>query len=126
MTTRITSWSKGQVEKIRLTDIERTIIDISVRPVYSGGVHEVLEIYRKANAKISPDKLVERLVTLNYTYPYHQVIGNYLEKAGVYEKSTAERFLEFGLEYDFYLTQQMNEPTYSAKWRLYYPKNLGI
>ncbi len=121
----VASLSKGQAKKIRLTDIERTIIDISVRPVYSGGVHEVLDIYRRASAKISPDNLVETLVTLNYTYPYHQVIGYYLEKAGVYEKSAAEWFLEFGLEYDFYLTHQMNEPTYSAKWRLYYPKNLG-
>src|ERR1700679_747337 len=33
------------------TDLERTIIDISIRPVYAGGVFEVLEAYKKSKRK---------------------------------------------------------------------------
>ena len=40
-----------RVGKIRLTNIERTLIDIAVRPVYSGGVFEVLKAYRLAKDK---------------------------------------------------------------------------
>lgn len=36
------------IKKIRVTDLERTLIDIAVRPAYSGGVFEVLEAFKNA------------------------------------------------------------------------------
>jgi predicted transcriptional regulator of viral defense system len=43
--------------KLSLTNIERTLIDIAVRPVYSGGCRDVLEAYKRAKGKISVDRL---------------------------------------------------------------------
>ena len=35
-------------ETLKVTGIERTLIDIAVRPVYAGGVFEVLKAYKLA------------------------------------------------------------------------------
>src|SRR5690606_7606937 len=69
---------------IFVTDIERTLIDIVVRPIYSGGIGEVARAYREAAARVSGNRLATYLKSLNYTYPYHQAIGYYMEKAGNY------------------------------------------
>jgi predicted transcriptional regulator of viral defense system len=110
-------------EKITMTNLERTLIDIAVRPVYSGGIFEVLKAYRNAkNKNVSINKLTSYLKQINYVYPYHQVIGFYLDMAGNYEKSQIDLLQKFKIEYDFYLTHQMKDVEYSSKWRLYYPK----
>jgi len=108
-------------EKIFVTNIERTLIDITVRPAYAGGVFEVLRAYKAAKDRVSINKLVAMLKQLDYIYPYHQAIGYYLEKAG-YEASQVNLLKKIALNYDFYLTHQMKEKDYSEKWRLYYPK----
>lgn len=105
------------------TGLERTLIDMAVRPAYSGGVHAVLENYRKAADKISINKLKATLTNLDLLYPYHQAIGFYLEKAGVPARKL-EAFEEMAMEYDFYLTYDMKETEYSEKWRLYYPTGM--
>ena len=109
-------------EQIRVTDVERTLIDATVRPVYSGGVFEVLNAYRLAKEKVSVNKLAAMLKKLNYTYPYHQAVGFYLERAGVYKNSLIALLRKFERKHDFYLTHQMKEKSYSKAWRLYYPK----
>lgn len=105
------------------TGLERTLIDMAVRPAYSGGVHAVLEDYRKAADKLSINKLKATLTHLDLIYPYHQAIGFYLEKAGVPAKRL-EVFEEMPMEFDFYLTYDMKETAYSEKWRLYYPTGI--
>jgi predicted transcriptional regulator of viral defense system len=109
-------------EKLFITDIERTLIDITVRPSYSGGVHEVLRAYQKAVGKVSINKLAAMLKKLNYIYPYHQAIGFYLQKAGVYKESQVQLLKNFDFKFDFYISHQMKEKEYSKEWRLYYPK----
>jgi len=109
-------------EKLMVTDVERTLIDIVVRPSYSGGIKEVLEAYRKAVGKVSINKLSAMLQKLNYTYPYHQAIGFYLQRAGVYRESQISLLKKFKFEYNFYIANQIKEPEYSKEWRLYYPK----
>ena len=106
-----------------VTNIERTLIDIAVRPGYAGGVDSVLEIYRKAVDKISITKLVATLDKLNFIYPYHQTIGFYLEKAGVVE-SKLEILRKREMLFDFHLTYEMIEKEYNETWRLYYPKGM--
>jgi hypothetical protein len=61
---------------------------------------------------------------MNFVYPYHQVVGFYLERAGVYDINSVNCLLDFGIKYDFYLVHGMDNPLYSEKWRLYYPANL--
>lgn len=109
-------------ERLMLTDIERTLIDIVVRPAYSGGIYEVLNAYRRAVKKVSINKLCAILRKIKYIYPYHQAIGFYLERAGVYREPQIKLLKRFDFEYDFYMTHQMKETEYSKEWRLYYPK----
>jgi hypothetical protein len=112
-------------EMLRITDVERTLIDIAVRPEYAGGIHEVLKAYRLAKDKVSVNKLVASLKKINYVYPYQQAVGFYLEKAGVYTQSQLDLVRRFDLKYDFYLMHGMKDSEYSSPWRLYYPKGLG-
>jgi predicted transcriptional regulator of viral defense system len=111
-------------EKISVTNIERTLIDITVRPIYSGGIFEVLKAYKLAKGRVSVNKLAAMLKKLNYLYPYHQAIGFYLEKAGVYGSTQINLIQKIDRKYDFYLTHQMKDISYSKKWRLYFPKGL--
>jgi hypothetical protein len=111
-------------EPIRVTNIERTLIDIVVRPTYSGGVAEVLNAYRLAEGRVSINKLCAYLGQLDYVYPYHQAIGFYLERAGVYNESILSLLRRFKMDYDFYLTNQMKDKSYSEEWELYYPKGM--
>lgn len=107
----------------RVTDIERTLIDVSVRPFYSGGVTQVLEAFTNAKERISVKKLFRYYKKMKFIYPYHQVIGFYLEKAG-YSSEDQELFNEIEKNYSFYLTYDMPRVMYSEKWQLYYPTGL--
>lgn len=109
--------------KLYVTNIERTLIDMVVRPNYSGGVSEVLKAYERAAGRVSINKLSAMLADLNYIYPYHQAIGFYLERAGVYKKNQIDLIDQIEKKYDFYLMHQMKEVEYSKKWKIYYPKN---
>lgn len=107
-----------------ITGIERTLIDIAVRPAYAGGVSEVLEAYRRAADRVSLNKLSATLKKMDFVYPYHQAIGFYLERSGAYEESRLELFRTQPFELDFYLTYAMQKPEYSSRWRLYFPAGL--
>lgn len=114
----ITKNSKDQC--FEYTDLERTLIDIAIRPVYAGGVFEVLEAFKKAKPKLDVEKMAGYLKKLDYIYPYHQVIGFYLEKAG-YSENDLKLFVK-KMEFDFYLTYDIRNKAYSERWKLYYPK----
>jgi hypothetical protein len=111
-----------RIPKLRVTNVERTLIDIAVRPVYSGGVDEVLKAYRLAEEKVSVNRLAAMLQKLGYIYPYHQVIGYYLERAG-YKSHLVDLFRRFPMRFDFYLTHQMHDTDYIRSWRLRVPKS---
>ena len=100
---------KGEAgESLALTDIERTLIDITVRPTYGGGVRTVFRCYLSAKGRVSTSKLIRTLKQLNYTYPYHQAIGFYLAHAG-YSKESREELRE-DLQHNFYLAHDMKKP----------------
>jgi predicted transcriptional regulator of viral defense system len=107
--------------KVRLTNIERTLIDIAVRPIYSGGVFEVQKAFRLSKDKVSVNALAAMLQKIGFGYPYHQAIGYYLEHAG-YKPQSLDLLRRFPMEYDFYLANQMGETEYIKEWRLYVPK----
>lgn len=117
----VTEMVADENERLMLTDIERTLIDIVVRPAYSGGIYEVLNAYKRAAKKVSINKLCAILRKLKHIYPYHQAIGFYLERAGVYRDSQIRLLKTFSFEYDFYLAHKMSKTEYSKEWRLYYP-----
>jgi predicted transcriptional regulator of viral defense system len=113
--------NEGTAAKLMVTGIERTLIDIVVRPSYAGGVHEVLKAYQNARDLVSVNRLAATLQKLSYTYPYHQAIGFYLERAG-YNSAQLDLLRRFPMEFDFYLTHQTKEKEYVKEWRLYVPK----
>lgn len=109
---------------IRVSDVERTLIDSTVRPVYSGSIRSVIKCYTTAADLISIERLFELLVSLDYVYPYHQAIGFCLERSGAYGEDLIELFESLEKKFDFYLTYQMKNPKYSTRWKLYYPRSL--
>lgn len=106
-----------------VTNIERTLIDIAVRPGYAGGVDSVLDIYRRAVSKISVNKLAAILDKLNFIYPYHQAIGFYLQKAGLSDDKL-EMLRQKEKLFDFYLTYEIKEKEYNTTWKIYHPKGM--
>jgi|JI10StandDraft_1071094.scaffolds.fasta_scaffold47852_3 predicted transcriptional regulator of viral defense system len=105
------------------TSVERTLIDLLVRPSYGGGVHEVLVAFRLAKGRVSISELVACLRALDYVYPYHQSLGFYLERAGYDERHVA-RIREMPREFDFYLAYGMTDPVLDETWRVYHPRTL--
>ena len=106
---------------LRVTNIERTLIDAAVRPAYSGGVFEVAKAFELAKNVVSVNAMGAMLSKLRFTYPYHQAIGFYLERAG-YRASSLDLMRRFPMEFDFYLTHEMSATRYVPAWRLYVPE----
>ncbi|MGJ9418711.1 hypothetical protein ACHAC9_13230 [Massilia sp. CMS3.1] len=105
---------------LRLTGLERTLIDMTVRPVYSGGVDTVRTAFELAQGALSVKILVDMLQKLKFVYPFHQSIGYYLERAG-YAGASLDLLRRMPTEYDFYLEHQMQETRYEKGWRLHVP-----
>jgi hypothetical protein len=117
------SLATPQGDTVPGTKLERTLIDIAVRPQYAGGVYQVLSAYRAARGKASSNTLLATLSRLKYTYPYHQAIGFYMWKAG-FSSSALELMKTPGMQYDFYLANRIPEKAYVPEWRLFVPKGL--
>lgn len=106
---------------LRLTDRERTLIDATVRPAYSGGIAVVARAFELAKESVSINRLTAYLRKLRYVYPYHQAVGFYLERAG-YDEALLKLLEQLPMEYDFYLQHAMKSPVLHKRWRLYAPK----
>jgi hypothetical protein len=110
-------------EDVQATGLERTLIDIVVRPAYAGGIVQVLEAFRGAKGRVDAGELVRVLKKLNYVYPYHQAVGFLMERAG-YPSEDSEKLLRLGTKFDFYLLHGMKSPERDPKWRLFFPKGV--
>jgi len=106
-----------------LTSLERTLIDITVRPNYAGGAFAVLDAYARALSRLSTNKLLALLNAIPFIYPYHQAIGFYLERAG-YGGRALDSLQQRGLDYRFYLDYGMEDPSFDKRWQLWHPKGM--
>jgi predicted transcriptional regulator of viral defense system len=106
-----------------VTDKERTLIDVVVRPAYACGIKQVADTYAKEVDKIDVDHLLDLLRRLDYAYPYHQAIGFLLERSGR-PSSDYKKLKALGQEFDFYLDYGMERTAFNKMWRLHYPSSL--
>jgi len=109
--------------KVDVTSLERTLIDITVRPGYSGGVSSVLRAFRLAKNRVSVKRLLSLLDEFDYTYPYHQSIGFYFKRAGYNEADQALARTD-GVQFDFYLCHGLKDPAFDSDWRVFIPRTL--
>lgn len=108
---------------LRLTNVERTLIDMVVRPQYAGGAGQILRSTRAARERVRTADLIRILLRLDHAYPYHQALGFYLEAAGFSEDET-KGFFELGVKFNFYLEQSSAPTAFNEKWRIHYPTEL--
>jgi hypothetical protein len=108
--------------RLRVSNLERTLVDIVVRPHYSGGSSSLLNAYVKAKANADPNRIADTLERMDYAYPYHQSIGFLMARAG-FRRSEYELFRKPELKYDFYLMHGMAKPLFDPEWKLYYPQS---
>jgi predicted transcriptional regulator of viral defense system len=110
---------------LRVTDIERTLIDIVVRPKYSGAPKQLLSAYRRAGNRASLPRILNLLEEIAHVYPYHQSIGFLAERSGAFRPEQLESVKSVPRELDFYLMNEMDSPLYSPEWRIFYPRELN-
>jgi predicted transcriptional regulator of viral defense system len=111
-------------EPLRVAGLERTLVDIAVRPTYAGGLYEVLEAYKSAREReLSVSRILATLKALDYRYPYHQSIGFLMERAG-FEPKSLKRLRDLGFKCKFYLGYDMKKPDFDDSWQLYIPQGL--
>jgi predicted transcriptional regulator of viral defense system len=110
-------------EPLKTTSLERTLIDVVVRPQYAGGMSNVLSAFRQAKDRISVAEIARLLAKVKYIYPYHQALGFILQRAGVPEEELAP-LKQRAIRLKFYLDYGMNQPAYDPAWKLYYPRDL--
>lgn len=115
----------GFSRPIKVTNLERTLIDIVVRPSYSGGVEEVLNSFRNAKSNLSVNKLISYLTKIGYIYPYENSILFYSIKANYsnIKLSLLNKYIseKDNNNIDFYLDYQMVDKVFDSKSRVYYP-----
>jgi len=110
----------GKTNVIQLTDVERTLIDISIAPHHSGGISNIVSAFR--NARIDLKKLKNYYLSMELTYPYFQRIGFFLEKAGKsdlarkWQSMMPEPELEFFLDKNYTRSWKFDE-----SWKLFHP-----
>ena len=105
---------------LRFTSLERTFIDIVIRPIYAGGIFEVAKAFEVAKGRLSVNAMNALYKKLSPYFPYHQAIGFYLERAG-YKSSLIELFRRYPMNHDFYIVHGMGKTSYNERWKLYIP-----
>ena len=116
----------GVLQKYRVTNLERTMLDAVVRPAYCGGVSEVLKAFINSSQtnKFSANKLMMYLKKMDFIYPYHQSIGFFMEKSNSFKASQINLFHNLEKSYKFYLSYGMKDINYDDNWKIYYPSGM--
>ncbi len=107
----------------KTTNLERTLIDVTVRPAYAGGIHQVLNAFEVARERVSAPALASILDQLNYSYPYAQAIGFLMSRAS-YRADSLEPFRSRVSQFKFHLAHGTKNPAYNDDWKLFIPKGL--
>lgn len=120
----------GFSKAISVTNIERTLLDSTIRPQYSGGPQEVADAYQNAYKIADISHLKEYLKKFDYIYPYQKSILFYLTIAE-YPKENIDIFKEIdkrspNKDILFYLDYQIINKALDKEIKLYYPTELKL
>lgn len=111
--------------RVRVSSIERSLIEATVRPNYSGGVKQVLESFERAENLISILKLTRLMDRFSYIYPYGQSLLFYAKFAGYsVEKLTNISKISPDKHINFYLDHQIINPKLEEESKVFYPGDL--
>ena len=109
---------------VRVSDLERSIIDSCDRIERAGGVEELLHCMESVTL-LNEGKLEKYLSLYNKVFLY-QKVGFILEQSQEYHH-VSDSFIEMcrtrGAIYTKHLTMTENSNFYLCKWKLYVPKN---
>ena len=94
-----------------------------MRPAYSGGVTQILEAYKRARGQVSVQNMLKLLETFDYTYPYHQSIGFYLNRAQ-YNQEDQQLLKTKEVKFNFYLSHALRNSAFDPEWKIYFPQSL--
>ena len=109
---------------MRITCLERALIDSVVAPQYNGGIASVLAYFQAAKRRVRMERMVEIYRDLHFVYPYAQTIGFLLERAGVLERAAAMRDA-YPPRQKFFIDHEAKSTwTYDERWMLYHPRGL--
>ena len=125
ITSGVLNWGGNRPLNLRYTGLERTLIDVVVRPFYAGGVFEVAKAFENARGELSGNAMLAMLKRMGFSYPYHQAIGYYLDRSG-YKSSVVDLYRKLPMERDFYLTHGMEKTRYLSRWRLHVPEGFEL
>jgi len=109
---------------MRVSGLERALIDAVVAPQYNGGIANVLSYFQAAKRRVRTERLLDIYQDLQFVYPYAQSIGFLLERAGMPGRAAALREAhppqqKFFLDHDARSTW-----VYDKRWMLYHPRGL--
>jgi predicted transcriptional regulator of viral defense system len=110
-------------EPLQVTCLERTLIDVIVRPQYAGGIRNVVRCFEKAKDRLSVAQVAELLGKTKYVYPYQQALGFVFQRIGVPVESLSP-LKERSTRFKFYLDYAMKSPLFDRTWKIYYPSDL--
>lgn len=112
---------------IKVTDLERTLLDCIISPHRAGGIDTVFDSFKSAKNKLDIGKLYYYYTKLNFLYPYWQRIGFILQRTIGHELSAKWEELMNQKKYEFYLMHEYKiNWLLDKKWKIFYPKMLDL
>jgi predicted transcriptional regulator of viral defense system len=114
----------SSVPGIPATSLERTLIDIVVRPSYAGSIHQIFDALRAARERVSVRKLLAIRDQLNHTYPYAQSLG-FLMQLADYNTEDLDLLRSRITNYKFYVVHGIKNREFDQDWRIFFPSELN-
>ncbi|TAM45819.1 MAG: hypothetical protein EPN55_07380 [Gammaproteobacteria bacterium] len=111
--------------QIRITGLERTLLDCISAPENAGGIANAVDAMRRAADRIEIGTLIELYTKLHFKYPHWQRVGLLLDR--LVSPTYAEKWKShFGIpKHKFYLAKGYKLGwEFDQLWGVYYPKGL--
>jgi hypothetical protein len=108
----------------RVTCLERTLIDAVVSPHYNGGIMSLCGYFHAAVKRIDAARMLGIYQDLNFSYPYAQSLGFFMERCGMTHQATEIRSA-YPPRQRFYVDHGAKTTwVYDERWMIFYPKGI--